>query len=51
MVEYDWEYQALKDVESLKLAEAVIKPLEFVFLNESTQRYFTITEPYKWMMN
>lgn len=35
-VDYDREYQALKDVESLKMAEAVIKPMEYQFLNDST---------------
>ena len=50
-MDYDWEYQALKDIESLKLSEAIIQPWEFLFLNESTKMHFEMTEPYSWMLS
>lgn len=49
-VDYDREYQALKDVESLKMAEAVIKPMEYQFLNDSTRKFFEVTQPYERML-
>lgn len=46
MVDYDWEYQALKDIESLQLANVIVRGFD----NEIKDGKFEITNPFKRML-